>query len=136
MMNGNRESQIERWKYLLLGMALAAFLIFLFLHPRTENSYDTEMVEVMIVEKEITSMDGKDVYLIHGKNQKREQKTFQITEAALRKRFEEAEVFDEIKTGKYYKFKITDKETYDSYYPSICGAVKLIDGFSPESSAQ
>ncbi len=94
------------------------------------------MVEVVIVEKEISEMDGKEIYLIHGEDRNGVQKTFQITNAALSERFEESKVFKEIKTGKYYKFKVADEETYESYYPSICGAVKLIKGFSPESSDQ
>lgn len=134
-MNGNRENQIDQWKYILIGIALVVFLLFLFLHPRAENSYDTEMVEVFIVEKEITTMDGKDVYLIYGEDQNGIQKIFQITNAALRDRFEEEEVFQEIKTEKYYKFKVADEETFGSNYPSICGAVKLIDGFTPVSEA-
>lgn len=126
----------EWWKYLLLGLVILAFLLFLFAHPRQGADYDRPMMEVVIMEKEIAEMDGRDIYLIHGEDRNGEEKTFQITNAALNGRFEESKVYKEIKTGKYYKFKFADKEVYDSYYPSICGAVKLIDGFSPESEAQ
>ena len=127
---------IDIWKYFLLVVIVGALLLLLYLHPRQGTDYDREMVEVVIVEKEISEMDGKEIYLIHGEDRNGVQKTFQITNAALSERFEESKVFKEIKTGKYYKFKVADEETYESYYPSICGAVKLIKGFSPESSDQ
>lgn len=128
--------QIDWWKYLLLAAAVAALLLFLFLHPRQGTDYERDMVEVVIVEKEISEIDGKEIYLIHGEDRNGVQKTFQITDAALNERFEESEVYQEIKTGKYYKFKVADEETFESYYPSICGAVKLIEGFSPESETR
>ena len=132
---------IDIWKYFLLVVIVGALLLLLYLHPRQGTDYDREMVEaaekllgVWVVE--ISEMDGKEIYLIHGEDRNGVQKTFQITNAALSERFEESKVFKEIKTGKYYKFKVADEETYESYYPSICGAVKLIKGFSPESSDQ
>lgn len=135
-MNEQRANELDKLKYLLLGIVLTLFLLFLFLHPRTDNTYDTQMVEVLIVEKEIAQLDGKDIYIIYGEDRNGIQKSFQITNEAMSDHFEESEVYQEIKTGKYYKFKIADEETFNSYYPSICGAVKLIDGFSPESEGQ
>ncbi len=134
-MNRQHDDPIERWKFLLLSIAVVAVLLFLFLHPRQGTDYDRELVEVVIIEKEISEMNGREIYLIHGEDRYGTQKTFQITNAALNERFEESKVYQEIKTGKYYKFKVADEETYESYYPSICGAVKLIEGFSPESAA-
>lgn len=135
-MNEYRERQIDKRNVLFLGMILAVILTFLFLHPRTANTYDTQMIEVLIVEKEITEMDGKEVYFIHGEDREGNERIFQITKAALSSHFEEADVYEEIKTGKYYKLKVSEPEMYNSYYPSICGAVKLIDGFTSEPGVQ
>lgn len=134
-MNRKNYDWIDGWKYVLLAVIVAVILLFLYLHPKQGTNDDREMVEVVIVEKEISEMDGKEVYLIHGEDRNGVKKTFQITNAALNQRFEESEVYKEIKTGKYYKFKVAPEETFGSYYPSICGAVKLIEGFSPESEA-
>ena len=97
-MNRQHDDPIERWKFLLLSIAVVAVLLFLFLHPRQGTDYDREMVEVVIIEKEISEMNGREIYLIHGEDRYGTQKTFQITNSALNERFEESKVYQEIKT--------------------------------------
>ena len=116
----------------IIGMVIIiCILAFMIFHPRKDNQYDMRYVEILVVEKEIAEIDDEAVYLIHTKDRNGNPETFEITNAALGERFEESSVYKEIKSGKYYKFRIADQETYESYYPSICGAVTLIDGFPP-----
>lgn len=116
----------------IVGMVIIiCILAFMIFHPRKENQYDVRYVEIFVEEKEITEINDEAVYLIHTKDRNGNPETFEIANEALGERFEESHVYKEIKTGKYYKFRIADPETYKSYYPSICGAVTLIDGFPP-----
>ncbi len=117
------------------GLIIIGILAFLALQPRKDNDHDMRYVEIQVELKEITEINDEAVYLIHTTDRNGNAETFQITNLALADRFEEAQVYKEIKTGKYYKLRIAEREEYGSYYPSICGAVTLIDGFPPETAA-
>lgn len=122
-----------RMKFVLLGAAFILCIIVMLSIPRERAEYDTWSVEIQVVEKEIAEIRGDEIYLIHTEDRDGKQAVFEITAEAIGDHFTEKGVYDEIKTGKYYKLKISDPEVYDSYYPAICGAVKLIEGFSAES---
>ncbi len=118
----------------IIGVAvLLCIFVFMLSHPRRENEYDMRYVEILVTQKEITEMDDVAVYLIHTEDPDKNQEIFEITNAALGERFEESEVYKQIKPGKYYKLRIAEPEAYESHYPSICGAVTLIDGFTPDA---
>lgn len=119
------------WEYVLLGAVVFIIISLFMLNPRKPVAYENEYVEVVIAKKEIVQMDGDDVYLLRAEDRYGQQHTYEINKAAIGN-FEEEEVYQEIKTGKYYKLRIADAQEYDGHYPCICGAVKLIDGFSPE----
>lgn len=117
------------------GLIIIGILIFLAFQPRKNNDHDMRYVEIQVQKKEITEIDDEAVYLIHTTDRYGNTETFQITNLSLPERFEEDQVYKEIKTGKYYKLRIAESQEYGSHYPSICGAVTLIDGFPPESTA-
>lgn len=121
-----------RVEFVLLGAALILCLIVVMSGPGEKAEYDTWSVEIQVVEKEITEIRDDELYLIHAKDRDGKAAVFEITAEAIGDQFTEQGVYNEIKTGKYYKLKISDPEVYDSYYPAICGAVKLIEGFSEE----
>lgn len=115
----------------IIGVAvILCILVFMISHPRQDNQYDMRYVEIQVTQKEITEINDEAVYLIHTESRDGTAETFEITNAALGEHFEESEVYKEIKTGKYYKLRIAEPEAYESYYPSICGAVTLINGFT------
>lgn len=122
------------WEYALLGAAILIIISLLILYPRKPVAYKNTSVEVVIVQKEIAPIDGDEVYLLHAEDRYGQQHTYEINKAAIGN-FEEEEVYQEIKTGKYYKLRIADAQEYNGHYPCICGAVKLIDGFSPEEES-
>lgn len=121
---------------ILAGVIVILILLLLIAHPRRDPSYDMRYVEIRVDEKEITDMDDEAVYLIHTTDQSGKPEIFEITDNALGERFSEAEVYKEIRKGKYYKLRIAEPESFGSHYPSICGAVTLIDGFTQETTAE
>lgn len=128
----DRESEFIKgmMKYMLLGIALALIAAVLALVPRREEKRDNWMVEVQVIEKVISEMDGEQVYLIRTADKDGREAIYEINEKALNERLEVESVYQEIKEEKYYKFKMADRDEYDSHYPVVCGAVSLIEGFS------
>ncbi len=128
----NRESEFIRgmMKYVVLAAALVVIVGVLAIIPRREDKRDNWMVEVRVIEKVISEMDGEQVYLIRTEDKDGREAIYEINEKALNERLEVDGVFQEIKEEKYYKFKMADRDEYDSHYPVVCGAVSLIEGFS------
>ena len=128
----NRESEFFKGmiKYALLAAALVAVAAVLAVIPRREEKRDNWMVEVRIIEKVISEMDGEQVYLIRTEDKEGREAIYEINKSALNERLEVESVYQEIKEDKYHKFKMADRDEYDSHYPVICGAVSLIEGFS------
>lgn len=120
-------------KYILLGVVLILVVAVLSVIPRREEIHnDTWMVEIKVVEKAVSQIDGEDVYVIRTEDRDGREAIYEINKKALNERLEVEGVYNEIKEGKYYKFKMADREEYDSHYPVICGAVSLIEGFSEQ----
>ncbi len=120
-------------KYILGGVALIVIVAVLSVIPRRDAPRDdTWMVEIQVVEKAVSQIDGKDVYVIRTEDRDGREAIYEINKKALNERLEVEGVYNEIKEGKYYKFKMADRSEYDSHYPVICGAVSLIEGFSEQ----
>ena len=115
-------------KYILAGVALILIVVVISVIPRREDSHDdTWMVEIRVVEKAISQIGGEDVYVIRAEDREGREAIYEINKKALNERLEVEGVYNEIKEGKYYKFKMADRDEYDSHYPVVCGAVSLID---------
>lgn len=117
-------------KYMVLAAALVVIAALLALVPRRDEKRDNWMVEVKVIEKAVSQMDGESVYLIRTEDKDGREAIYEINKKALNERLEVESVFQEIKEEKYYKFKMADRDEYDTHYPVVCGAVSLIEGFS------
>lgn len=133
-MNRERTTAIDVARYIFFGAVTVLVIVLMFQIP--VKNYDRYYVEIRVVKKEIREVNGEDVYLLHCEDRDRNSVIYEIAKEAIGERFEEDEVYKTIRTGKYYKFRVAKIEEFDSHYPCICGAVKLIDGFSEETEAQ
>ena len=117
-----------------LGIGAVVIAALLMWNPfRGFKRYDRRFVEVQVVGKEIMQIDGEDVYVLHCMKQDGQEEIFEIANEAIGERFEESIVYRQIKSKKYYNFRVAEAEEFDSHYPCICGAVTLIDGFTEET---
>ena len=123
-------------KYILLAAAVVLMIALLSVIPRREDRHDTWLVEVNIIEKVITEMDGKQVYLLRTEDRNGEEAIYEINQNAIHDTLTIEGVYDEIKTDHVYQFRVAPKDTYDGHYPAVCGAVSRIAGFTAETSAQ
>ncbi|NBH73613.1 hypothetical protein D3Z51_16700 [Clostridiaceae bacterium] len=135
-MNGEQKIDVEAFKYILIGIVMVAVLAFFVIHPIKVIRYDREPVEVQVVGKEIADMDGGKQYLLHCMKADGEQETLELHEKSIGERFERETVYKQIRKGKYYKFNVAMKEEFGSHYRTVCGAVKLINGYTLETAAQ
>lgn len=133
-MNGDGGFFTDGTRYIVLGILLILFMGLIMVIPRREERHDTELVEVHVVGKEIVEIDEKAVYLIHTEDRYGVQAIYEIAESALNERFKIENVYKEIKKEKYYRFRVGEADHYGCYYPCICGAATLIDGFTEETS--
>ena len=135
-MNWEQKMAADAVRYMVLGVVVVALLAIILIHPIEVPKYDRWFVEVHVVKKEVTEIEGETVYLLHCEEKDGKEDIFEIADEAIGERFEESDVFRQIKTGKYYKFRIGKAEDFGRYYPCVSGAVKLIDGFSEETKVQ
>ena len=128
----NREGEFVKGivKYIALAAVLAVIVVVLSFVPRRDEKHDNWMVEVHVTEKFVTEIDGEQLYLIRSEDKDGIEAIYEINEKALNERLGVESVYNEIREGKYYKFKMADRDEYGSHYPVICGAVSLIEGFS------
>ena len=70
--------------------------------------------------KEIMQIDGEDVYVLHCMKQDGQEEIFEIANEAIGERFEESIVYRQIKSKKYYNFRVAEAE---NVYSSQKGAV-------------
>lgn len=128
----NRERELIKGivKYIVVAVALLVIVAVLALVPRRDEKSDNWMVEVRVMEKAVSEMDGESVYLIRTVDKDGREAIYEINKKALNERLEVESVFQEIKEEKYYKFKMADRDEYGTHYPVVCGAVSLIEGFS------
>lgn len=117
-------------KYIALAAVMAVIAVVLSFVPRRDEKHDNWMVEVQVTEKLVTEIDGEQLYLIRSEDKEGREAIYEINAKALNERLSVEGVYNEIKAEKYYKFKMADRDEYDSHYPVICGAVSLIEGFS------
>ncbi|MCI9534730.1 MAG: hypothetical protein HFG53_07955 [Lachnospiraceae bacterium] len=118
-------------KAIALGIGAVVVAAFLMWNPfRGFKRYEQRFVEVQVVKKEIMNIEGEDVYLLHCLKQDGQEEIFEIANEAIGERFEESIVYKQIKAKKYYNFRVADREQFNSYYPCVCGAVTLIEGFT------
>lgn len=120
-------------KYILLGVILILLVAVLSVMPRREDNHDTWLVEVKIIEKVITEMDGEQVYLMRTQDQNGSEAIYEINQKALNERLEVEGVYEEIKEEKVYQFRVAEKDKYNSHYPVVCGAVSRVEGFSQKT---
>ena len=123
-------------KYAILAVVLMVIAGIMSTLPRREDNHDTWLVEVEVMEKVVAEMDGEQVYLIRTQNRNGEEAIYEINQQALNKTLNVEGVFEEIKEEKIYQFRVAEKNKYDSHYPVVCGAVSLVDGFSPETKPE
>lgn len=123
-------------KYILLAAAVVLIIAILSIIPRREDNHDTWLVEVDVIEKVITEMDGEDVYLLRTADRNGEEAIYEINQNAIRDTLTVEGVYEEIKTDHVYQFRVAPKDKYDSHYPAVCGAVSRIDGFIETIQAQ
>lgn len=135
-MDWERKMTMDSVRYFVLGVAIVILLAIILFNPIEIPSYDHWFVEIQVVEKEVKEINGDKVYLLHCEDSEGKQDIYEIAKEAIGERFEEPGVFREIKTGKYYKFQIGKAEEFGAYYPCVCGAVKLIEGFSETTAGQ
>ncbi len=127
-------------KYIFCGIGLVAIV---FLAVIIWNAIDLERynyerytVEVLVVKREARNTDERDLYLLHCEKKDGKQEIYEINKAAIGERFEEYDVFREIKVGRYYRLELAETREFDSVYPCICGAAQMIDGFTEEESQE
>ena len=102
-----------------LGIGAVVIAALLMWNPfRGFKRYDRRFVEVQV---------------LHCMKQDGQEEIFEIANEAIGERFEESIVYRQIKSKKYYNFRVAEAEEFDSHYPCICGAVTLIDGFTEET---
>ena len=135
-MNGGRKIDLEALKYILMGVVMVAALAFFVTHPIKVIRYDREPVEVQVVGKEIADRDGGKQYLLHCMKADGGQETLELHEKSIGERFEREIVYKQIRSGKYYKFNVAMKEEFGSQYWTVCGAIKLINGYTLETAGQ
>ena len=123
-------------RYIILGIVFVLLLGAVMMLPGRKKNYDTWMVEVRIIKKEVVEVDGEEIYLLHTEDSAGKEAIYQITQDALPGNDLDAEnAHKEIRRRGYYRLKLTDGEKYGCDYPCVCGAATLIDGFSPEEAA-
>lgn len=136
-MNWEQKIDMDAVRYIVLGVALIIILAVLMFEPGWKiTRYDRESVEVQVVEKEITQKNGQELYLLYCQEADGKEDIFEINQDAIGERFNPADVYKQIRKEKYYKFRVAVKEEFGSHYPCICGAVKLIDGFTETEEAR
>ena len=123
-------------RYIILGIFLVLFIGMMMIIPRREDNHDTRLVEVYNAGKEIVEIDEKAVYLLHTEDSIGNEAIYEITQNTLNERLKVENVYKEIRKGKYYQFRIADAVDYGCYYPCVCGAATLIDGFSKETDEE
>ncbi|MCI8659197.1 MAG: hypothetical protein HFG54_02960 [Lachnospiraceae bacterium] len=136
-MNWEHKIDMDMVRYIVLGIAVILILAILMFNPGWKiTRYDRESIEVQVVEKEIRETDGQTLYLLYCQEEDGKESIFEINQDAIGERFNPADVYKQLRKEKYYKFRVAQKEEFDSQYPCICGAVKLIDGFSEPAKAE
>lgn len=121
-------------RYIILGIVFVLLLGGIMMMPKRKN-YETWVVEVCIVKKEVVENDGEALYLLHTEDSEGKEAVYQITQKALGEGLTAENAHKEIRRKKYYQLKVTEGEKYGCDYPCICGAATLIDGFTQETSA-
>ena len=130
-MNREQKMDMDAVRYIVLGVVVIIILAVLMFEPGWKiTRYDRESIEVQVVEKEITEENGQELYLLYCQEADGKESIFEINQEAIGERFNPADVYKQIRKEKYYKFRVATKEEFDSHYPCICGAVKLIDGYT------
>ncbi|MCI8517482.1 MAG: hypothetical protein HFG75_11565 [Hungatella sp.] len=129
-MNTEGEAIIKGAKYIVLAAVIFVIAAALSFVPRRGENHDTWQVEVKVLEKVVVEIEEAEVYLLRTEDRDGNEALYEINKKALNERLSEEDVFQEIKEEKHYKFRVAEKETYGSHYPTVCGAVSLIDGFS------
>ncbi len=123
----------------LMVMGLALALAGCTYNARTRETWLVELLvdskDLLIRESE--DVGSEDVYLIIGQDADGKNYTFELTDTVLADQFEASQAFNELKAGKYYKFRVgwrnRDIAGKDGYYPSIYNSVAL-QGFTPDES--
>lgn len=136
---------MKKWDHLkrniikLQGLYLL-ILVFLLAGCGKIGNTDTWVVEVHVLEKETVTREDKDtgteeVFLLNCEDEAGDTQVFELTDTALDGKFEAEKAFKELKTGKYYKFRVGWRgpgiEGRSGHHPSIYGAVKM-EGFDLE----
>lgn len=136
---------MKKWDHLkrnikrLQGLYLLALVLLLSGCGKVGNT-DTWVVEVHVVEKETVTREDKDtgteeVFLLNCEDASGGTQVFELTDTALDGKYEAEKAFKELKTGKYYKFRVGWRgpgiEGRSGHHPSIYGAVKM-EGFNLE----
>lgn len=93
-----------------------------FLSPKIIKNFNKREVIVTVTDKNVNfardTADSK--YLIYTKNENEEIMVFEITDTLIYKRFNSADYYAGIETGKKYKFTITGyRIPFLSMYPNI-----------------
>ena len=127
-------------KYILIGI-LAVILIGIgSMLPKINwklpkrRSHEITLVEAYVARKEITQIDGQDVYLLHTEDRDGNEIIYEISQEALGDRFDAKEVYMQIRKGKHYQFAVGNAEDYGCHYSYISGAATLIDGFTEKKT--
>lgn len=136
---------MKKWDHLkrniikLQGLYLL-ILVFLLAGCGKIGNTDTWVVEVHVLEKETVTREDKDtgteeVFLLNCEDEAGDTQVFELTDTALDGKYEAEKAFKELKTGKYYKFRVGWRgpgiEGRSGHHPSIYGAVKM-EGFDLE----
>lgn len=90
------------------------------------------MVEMLVTDKEVIEIDGEKIYLLQCEDRDGTKYTYEIADEAMKENFDEKVVFHQIRRGKHYQFKVGEAEEFGAHYPCVCGAARLIEGFSEE----
>ena len=131
--------QLKRKIRKLQGLYLFALVLLLSGCGKVGNT-DTWVVEVHVLEKETVTREDKEtgsevVYLLSCEDASGSTQVFELTDTALDGKFEAEKAFKELRTGKYYKFRVGWRgpgiEGRAGHHPSIYGAVKM-EGFNLE----
>ncbi len=103
----NSRGRISDW---IIVIAIIAILAHNFSYVTTQASYD-----VIVTDKAIKRIDGRDVYLIYTElistGEAGEVRVFQITDSFTRMRFDSADMYASIKVGRPYHFEVFGKRT-------------------------
>ena len=127
-----RKSAGDLMKFIAIGV-FAVILVVLYIYkPWAGKQYEQYMVEMLVTDKEVIEIDGEKIYLLQCEDRDGTKYTYEIADEAMKENFDEKVVFHQIRRGKHYQFKVGEAEEFGAHYPCVCGAARLIEGFSQE----